>query len=531
VAILVRHSDEWRHLFPYLEKLPGLDASEFQALASFTEAVAKLSGESQAVRLGDWHSLVELIVLAGKAGSLDAAQAARAFRQACETVRSDNPSAESIAVLRSMAGGADDLDEAIPTRLLRLSGPRLAAFERIKELQHVPPLRSLDDPPEARTALAALSGLVYAAVLDPQHLLVAEDRLLLAKHSFLPPPADKAPSLFADSSLIRSDSAPGTRFAGGFARFPEVSLVLDRQKIHRPVDETPVELPAVENSPGRPMPNVASAPFVPSETLFRASGRLVEVYATVTDSRGRYVDNLTAGDFSIVEADRPQPISAFESHTASVSVALLFDTTSSMQASLPSLKAAALHLIDELRPDDSVAVYGFTDVVTELQPFTTGKAAAKRAVLRTHAGGSTALYDALLRVNHDLAERAGKKVIVVFTDGDDNSSMLTADDVIRGAKTRGIPIYTIAEGEALSSVRLLGQLDNMSHSTGGIPFVIHRVGDIAAVFQKVSDDLMHGYLLAFQPRTGDDHNWRPIKVVLPKGKGHQVRARAGYYPD
>ena len=532
VAILVRHRDDWRHLFPYLERLPGLGPAEFQALASFTEAVAKLSNDSQTVRVGDWHSLVELIVLASKAGALDAAQAAHAFRQVCEAVHSDDPSAQSIAVLRAMAGGADDLDEAVPSRLLRLSGARREAFDRIKELQHVPPLRSLDNPPEARKALAALSGLVYAAVFDPQYLVIAEDHRLLTKHNFLPPAADKNSGLFADSSLIRSNSGPGSSLAGGFARFDKVAQLLSRQRVDVSDAEGPVpESPAVEES-SRPMPLVASLAPAPEAALFRASGRLVEVYATVTDSRGRYVDDLNAKDFSVVEGDHAQAITAFENHTASVSVSLLFDTTGSMQNSLPSLKAAALHLLDELRPDDSVAVYGFTESVAELQPFTTDKTAAKRAVLRAHASGSTALYDALLRVNHDLAQRTGKKVIIVFTDGDDNSSMLTADDVIQSAKTRGIPIYTIAEGEALDSLKLLGQLENISRSTGGIPFVIHKLSDIGAVFQKVSDDLMHGYLLAFQPGSSDDdHNWHPIKVVLSNSRRHQVRAREGYYPE
>jgi len=531
VTILVRHADEWRHLFPYLEKLPGLGAAEFQALASFTEAAAKLPNESQAIRLGDWHSLVELIVLASQAGSLDAAQAAKAFRQVCETVHSDNPSGDSIAVLRAMAGNVDDLDEAVPTRLLRLSGPRLAAFERVKELQHVPALGSLDNPPEARQTLAALSGLVYAAVLDPQYLLINEDRHLLGKHNFLGAPGEKGSGLFADSSIIRSNSAPGTRLAGGFAHFSDITQVLNRQKVNPPVDGTLAAEPPTAGESGRPMTLVAAPLPAPSGALFRASGRLVEVYATVTDSRGRYVDDLSAPEFSIVEGGQSQAISAFENHTASVSVALLFDTTSSKEGSLPSVKSAALHLLDELRPDDSVAVYGFTDHVAELQPFTRDKTAAKRAVLRAHASGSTALYDALLRVNHDLAERTGKKIIIVLTDGDDNSSMLTADDVIQGAKARGVPIYTIAEGEALRNPQLLGQLDDISRSTGGVPFVIHKVSDIGGVFQKVSEDLMHGYLLAFQPRTGDDNGWHPIKVVLSKGKGQQVRARAGYYPE
>jgi VWFA-related protein len=178
-----------------------------------------------------------------------------------------------------------------------------------------------------------------------------------------------------------------------------------------------------------------------------------------------------------------------------------------------------------------VAVYSFNDTVSELQPFTTDKAAAKRAILKTHAAGITALYDALVRVNHDLSARTGKKVIIVFTDGADNASMLTAGTAVERAKTRGIPIYTIAEGEVLTHPELIQQLGNMSRSTGGTPFLIRKLSDIGEVFDKVSQDLMHGYLLTFQSNPGDNRVWRKIQVVLRGPEGQQVRAREGYYAE
>jgi VWFA-related protein len=257
----------------------------------------------------------------------------------------------------------------------------------------------------------------------------------------------------------------------------------------------------------------------------------VEVYATVTDNHGRYVDDLKSSQFAVLEEGQPKPVFAFENHTAGVSVALVFDTTGSMVDALPPLKTAALQLVDDLRPTDSVAVYCFNDTVTELQPFTADKDAAKRAILKTHATGITALYDALVRVNHDLAERGGKKVIIVFTDGSDNASMLTDDAAIERAKARGIPIYTIAEGEALGHPDLIAELSNMSRSTGGTPFLIRKLSDIGTVFDKVSQDLMHGYLVAFQPAPGDNHDWRKIEVVLNGPKGLQVRAREGFYVE
>lgn len=532
VALLTQHYDEWKYLFPYFEKLPALGAAEFQALADFADETAKASVQRQAILGGDWHSLVELAVLASDAGSLDPAGAATAFRKACEALRQSDASAKSIEALREMSGGAADLDEALPARLLRLNGARREAYERAKALQNVPAFRSVGDPPDALKTLAALSGAVYAALLDPQHLLVAEDSRLLAKHNFLPAGGDRRASLFADSALIVSNSPPGSNLAGGFERFWEVSRELDRQRVKTSAAEAAAaDAPAPEAAADPSARPVEFDPRPPAEAVFRASGRIVEVYATVTDSRGRYVDDLNAGQFTILEGGETKPLFAFENHTSSVSVALLFDATGSMESTLPSLKSAALQLLDDLRPEDSAAVYSFNSQVTELQSFTTDKADAKRAVLRTHAAGTTALYDALLRVNHDMAGRAGKKVILVFTDGDDNASMLTADAAILRAKGRGIPIYTIAEGEALVHPPLIGQLANISRSTGGASFLIRKLSDIGPVFQKVADDLMHGYLLAFQPSEGEARGWRKIDVVLANGKGRQVRAREGYFPD
>jgi VWFA-related protein len=167
-------------------------------------------------------------------------------------------------------------------------------------------------------------------------------------------------------------------------------------------------------------------------------------------------------------------------------------------------------------------------MVTELQPFTTDKQAAERAILQAHALGGTALYDALVRVNRDLSGRSGKKAIVVFTDGDDNLSTLSAAIAIARAKAAGAPIYTIAQGEALRRSDFLEQLAGISNSTGGLPFVIRDPSEILKVFESVSQDLTHGYLLTFQPPSEETTGWHAIKVGLGAAKGRTVRAREGY---
>jgi hypothetical protein len=108
---------------------------------------------------------------------------------------------------------------------------------------------------------------------------------------------------------------------------------------------------------------------------------------------------------------------------------------------------------------------------------------------------------------------------------------LTAEIAVERAKARGIPIYTIAEGEALTHPELIRELGNMSQSTGGTPFLIRKSSDIGVVFEKMSQDLMHGYLLAFQTVPGDNRDWRKIEVVLAGRKGLLVRAREGYYAE
>jgi VWFA-related protein len=264
---------------------------------------------------------------------------------------------------------------------------------------------------------------------------------------------------------------------------------------------------------------------------FRSEARLVEVPATVTDARGRYVDNLSREQFLLLEEGKPQPLAAFESNSTGLSCALLLDTTGSMQAALPALKNAALKLIGQLREEDSVAVYTFNDTVSLLQPFSTDKQAAKRAVLKAYPDGTTALYDALTRVARDIAGRSGKKAIIVFTDGADNTSALAAETAIRRAKIVGAPVYAVAQGDALRNPALLKQLQSVALATGGLPYSIRNSNEIRSVFESVANDLKHGYLLAYRPPSTEPRAWRRIEVQLSAAHSHKVRAREGYYPQ
>jgi VWFA-related protein len=351
----------------------------------------------------------------------------------------------------------------------------------------------------------------------------------MRRHRFIPAVEPKIRSPFYPAGLVRTNESSASYMTGGFMTFEDTTRDLARHK--RPVESAAVRVPTRARAPSREVraqPAAAAGAAGPTEAVFRVNGRLVEVHATVTDGRGRYVDDVPPAEFQVLDDGKPVPVSSFENRNTAVSVALLLDETGSMQNALPPLKSAALKLIGEMRPTDAVAVYAFNATVTELQPFTTDKQAAERAVLQAQALGGTALYDALVRVNRDLAERSGKKAIVVFTDGDDNQSTLSAEIAIARAKAAGAPVYTIAQGAALHRPKFLDQLAGIANSTGGLPFEIHDPAEIVKVFESVSQDLTHGYLLMFQPPSEETNGWHSIKVTLRAARGRTVRAREGY---
>jgi len=276
---------------------------------------------------------------------------------------------------------------------------------------------------------------------------------------------------------------------------------------------------------------LTSVALLAQDVVFRVDTRLVEVYATVKDRSGRYVDSLKAADFEIRDDGAVQSAVAFESNSSRLSCAILLDTTGSMAEALPTVKNSVIKLMDALRDEDAVAVYAFANGLSRLQDFTSDKAAAKQAVLRTRAAGTTALFDAISEVAREIAPRSGKKAIVVFTDGKDNASVLNSKSAVDRARKTGVPVYTIAEGEALESKDLLNELKDISEGTGAGTFQAHKTSDIATVFQDISKDLQHTYMLAYKPPPNTTQHWRTIQLTVLGMKDAKIRAKEGYSPE
>jgi Ca-activated chloride channel homolog len=266
-----------------------------------------------------------------------------------------------------------------------------------------------------------------------------------------------------------------------------------------------------------------------SPDVLRVQTRLVEVYATVYDSSGHYVDGLGRDRFHLLEDGRPQPIAIFETNIEKLSCAVVLDTTGSMATVLPRVKNAVVKLIDALGPQDAVAIYTFDRQLTLRQDFTIDKMSAKRAVLRLRAEGETALFDSISQAAQEVGAQPGKKAMIVFTDGDDNASMLNAGAAVNRAKKLGIPLYTIAEGEALQAPQLKRLLKELSEATGAMSYEVKKNGDIEQVFQDISRDLQHLYLISYRPPPGPGAGkWRKIELSVIGSRDYRIRTKQGY---
>jgi Ca-activated chloride channel family protein len=269
------------------------------------------------------------------------------------------------------------------------------------------------------------------------------------------------------------------------------------------------------------------------DLTFKDEVKLVQVYATVFDHHGQPVDGLKREQFEIRDDGAPQAIRIFEATDKSVSCALLLDTTASMTESIPTLRNAARNFISALRDGDAVGVYTFNERLDELAEIGTDKAVGRRVLTRLHATGRTALFDSISQLALLLEKRPGKKAIVVLTDGGDNASVLNRQSAAKRARKAGIPVFAIAEGDALHDSAAFGLLRDLTESTGGHLYKAEHPKDIDAVFAEITTNLQSGYLLAFQaPVEANNPPWHELQILVNNtAKSMKVRARTGYSTD
>jgi len=283
----------------------------------------------------------------------------------------------------------------------------------------------------------------------------------------------------------------------------------------------------------------ASAAAQNSETTLKVDVKLVNVFVTVTDEHGAPVGGLTKENFALLENGKPQSISVFDKESAMpLSIVLDIDTSLSTRKDLPLELASArrfAHAI--LRPIDALALYGFSEIVNEVVPFTSDLKAIDHGIDRVHTGSATALYDALYLGAGALETRKGRKVLVVITDGGDTVSRVDYKEAVRSAQEAEAIVYSIIvvpiEASAGRDIGGEHALIQISEDTGGKYFYATSVPELDDAFRKISDELRTQYLLAYYPaQRFSDSSFRRIEVKVDApsaGSSFTVRHRTGYY--
>lgn len=266
-----------------------------------------------------------------------------------------------------------------------------------------------------------------------------------------------------------------------------------------------------------PSGHAASAPG-----QFSATTELVEVYATVTDGRGRPVRGLTLADFTVLDQGEAQPITTFAEGDFPLTVAAVVDRSFSMGgARVDAARAGARRLVDQLRLRDRLIVLAIGGNVETLAGFEASREAAREALGRVGVWGSSPIGDTVARAIDAVAAETGRRAVVLFTDGVEREAIETREAVLDRVRASGVLVYPIAVTPAISP--LLGELSALS---GGRVQVARDRRSAERAASSVTEELRHQYLLGYAPPAGAS-GWRGIEVQVARPEV-VVRARRGY---
>jgi Ca-activated chloride channel homolog len=269
----------------------------------------------------------------------------------------------------------------------------------------------------------------------------------------------------------------------------------------------------------------------------------VSLNVIVTDGSGHYVTDLTQQDFNVFEDGAKQDVTFFTRTNLPIALAVLLDTSASMENKLPTAQEAAIGFAKRLRPQDLAEVIDFDSRAVVLQDFTGNEAQLEQAIKKTSAGGSTSLYNAVYIALKDLKKIVAKNVeeirreaIVVLSDGEDTSSLLSFDEVLDLAKRSETAIYTIGlranEGPSTTTKGFKEAefvLRQFAQETGGRAFFPAQLSELAGVYGQISDELSSQYTVGYTSRNGKrDGAWRRV-VVRVNRPSLVARTKVGYF--
>ena len=304
----------------------------------------------------------------------------------------------------------------------------------------------------------------------------------------------------------------------------------------------PVALTGSTPQAGQKPPAGSQEPPERQSPAFRAGVELVSLNVTVSEGT-RFVTDLQQEDFQVFEDGVKQDVTFFTRSNLPVALALLIDTSASMESRLPTAQEAAIGFARRLRSQDLAEVVDFDSRVVILQAFTNTVHELEQAIRRTSAGGSTSMYNAIYIALKDLKRIVAKNVdeirrqsIIVLSDGEDTSSLLPFDEVLDLAKRSETAIYAIGLG-SLEGSPTAGRgfkeaefvLRQLSQETGGRAFFPSQLGDLANVYGQISDELSSQYTVGYTSRNGRrDGAWRRIVVRINR-PNLTARTKQGYF--
>jgi len=301
--------------------------------------------------------------------------------------------------------------------------------------------------------------------------------------------------------------------------------------------------------------------------VFRVKVDMVVLSFTVRDSKGKYINNLKHTDFRILEdgiaqkvntfaegnktpvqvledgSTRPLAAGARETDPASgldtrgdlfvgTNVFVLFDTSNYMYRGFVYASDAIADFVRGLDRADSVAVHTFSRNMSRASDLTRDRNLAINGLRKAVAGDDSALYNALLLTLRDAAKVPGRKVVIVFSNGPDNASMVAPDDVRAVAEDEGIPIYVISTNEVNKDAISSGVFRRLSTRTGGQVYFAKTWQKQVEAFESIRESLGNSYTVTYYPQVNPNEGFRKITVEIPSdaGKKYRILARPGYRP-
>jgi Ca-activated chloride channel homolog len=265
---------------------------------------------------------------------------------------------------------------------------------------------------------------------------------------------------------------------------------------------------------------------------FRTGTQIVSMFVTVTDAQRRLVPNLVQEDFEVRDNDKPQPIVLFENKNLPITVVVMLDTSGSMTGSLSLLRDAAEQFLIRLFPDDKAKVGAFNDKIEVSGRFSSDRDDLIAEMRGLDYGNGTRLFDALAVSLDELKGIEGRRVILVFTDGEDTASRVGAGSIIDRARAEEVMVYAIGfQSEFFNGVRMIrskpdGGLRKVADETGGGYFELTKSADLAPAFTRVAQELHSQYVIGFAPAQLDGRVHK--LAVRLKQPGLTARARRSY---